>query len=151
MAISSESPITSTSLAPSSRAWRKPEQQRAVLGDVVGRRAEQLRVLAEHLAVGRAEHAGGRGGARVAAGAAVDVHDHLHRDGIMQSGWDAARACSGGVRERQQIAGDARAATVAHDAPLRHVRGAGVSATVAGAAIELATVDDHRARSSSSL
>jgi hypothetical protein len=60
------------------------EQQRAVLGHVVRGAPEQLRALCQHLARGRPHDAGGRRRAGVAAGAAVDVHDQLHRGGIMQ-------------------------------------------------------------------
>jgi hypothetical protein len=56
----------------------EPQQERAVLGDVVGRVADRHRGLVEHPAVGRRDDRGGGRGTRVAAGAAVHVDDDLH-------------------------------------------------------------------------
>jgi hypothetical protein len=57
----------------------QPQEERTVLGHVVRGRAEQLRVLGQDLARGRADDAGRRRGAGIAPRAAVDVHDQLHR------------------------------------------------------------------------
>ena len=54
-----------------------PEQQRPVLGDVVGRAADPLAPLLEHLAVGVADDDADRRRPGVAAGAAVDVDGQL--------------------------------------------------------------------------
>ena len=56
-----------------------PQQQRPVLGDVVGRPADRLADLVDDLAVLVADHGGDRGGAGVAAGAAVDVDGRASR------------------------------------------------------------------------
>jgi hypothetical protein len=53
----------------------EPEHQRPILGDVVGRRADPLAVLLEHLSVRRRHHHADRRGAGVATCAAVDVDD----------------------------------------------------------------------------
>ncbi len=62
----------------------------------------------------------------------------------MQTAWDGAVGL-GDARERQEVAGDTRAATVAHDAPLRSLVGAErPRMSEAGTTVELASVDDHR-------
>ena len=56
----------------------EPEQQAAVLGDVVRGGADALGGLVEHVAVGRGDHGGRRGRSGIAARAAVHVDDDLH-------------------------------------------------------------------------
>src|SRR5689334_2348103 len=55
------------------------EQQRPVLGDVVGGLADPLAALLEHGAVGRAHHGRDRRRARIPPGPAVDVDDEPQR------------------------------------------------------------------------
>src|SRR5680860_134812 len=55
-----------------------PEQQRPVLGDVVGGDADPLAALLHHPALAILDHRADRRRARVAASAAVHVHDQLH-------------------------------------------------------------------------
>ena len=64
------------------RGALEPEQQAAVLGDVVRRVPERDGGLVEHLPVGRGDDSGRGGGTRVAAGAAVHVDDDLHAAGV---------------------------------------------------------------------
>ena len=122
------------------------EQQRPVLGDVVRDRAEQLGVLAQHLARGRGDHAGGRRGAGIAAGAAVDVDDHLHRSEYACRLRRNACFARSGVSERGQIPGHAGPATIANHAARSPLGGRrlGGRAPTASAPIELTPVDDHR-------
>src|ERR1700710_2533723 len=56
----------------------EPEQQAAVLGDVVRHDPEELARLVEDVAVRRRDDRGGGRGPRVAPGAAVHVDDDLH-------------------------------------------------------------------------
>ncbi len=59
------------------------QQQRPVLGDVVGRAADPLAALLEHLATGVADDGADRRRPGIAPGAAVDVDDQLrHLDAI---------------------------------------------------------------------
>ena len=74
----------------------QPEEQTAVLGDVVRRHTEGLVRLVDDLAVRRGEDGRRRGGPGVAAGAAVDVDDEL-QPSVVSSGGN-----SPGTRERRR-------------------------------------------------
>jgi LCP family protein required for cell wall assembly len=64
------------------------EQQRSVLGDVVRGLAQQARLLLDELPLGGGDHARRRRGTGVAARAAVDMDDQLHRRESMQGARD---------------------------------------------------------------
>ena len=84
-------------LGPQRRRPLDPQQQRFVLGDVVGRPPDPLAPLLQHLAVGVLNDGRDRRRARVAAGAAVDVDDDLHRR-LSQNG-AADRLAAGRTKE----------------------------------------------------
>jgi hypothetical protein len=66
--------------------------------------------------------------------------------GDSQGRWAATLASLGRLRERQQIAGHSCTTTVSHDATLVGVLANGripVRAGVAGAPVELASINDH--------
>src|ERR1035437_3008662 len=141
LAISSESPTTSTSLAPRAAARARPSSSarysatlllaRPISSECSPRISQSGEEITQAAAAGP-----GLPRAQPATWTITFIAAGLCRLG--------RRSRLGGVRERQHVAGHAGAASVAHHATLRRVIAAGSArVAVAGATVKLAPVEDH--------
>ena len=108
-ATSWESFTTSTSRAPSCDARFEPEQQRVVLGLVVGRLADEVVGPGKLVALLVGDHDADPGGSRVAARAAVDVDDDpcrcVRSSRALVAAWCSGTFPAGGGGGRGSLAG----------------------------------------------
>ena len=143
--------MTSTSLAPSSRARSRPSSSARYSATLFVAVPSSCACSSTGSPSGVAMTRCGRRGTGIAACAAVDVDDQLHRGGIMQlpgTGARARRGPSGAVGamrlaraaagRRLRGHGDGRAPRVADPRRRRTCR-----ARLASPPVELAPVDDH--------
>src|SRR5438105_5998559 len=139
LAISSESPITSTSRAPSSRAVRKPSSSASYSATLFVAVPSSCACSASTSPSGVViTHAAAAGPGFPRAPPSTCTISRVPAIGA-----NRPAGPGGCARERRHIAGDTRPAPVAHDAPLRLARLARAGAPAACTAVEAAAVDDN--------
>src|SRR5207253_127632 len=139
LAISSESPITSTSRAPSSRAVRKPSSSASYSATLFVVAPSSCACSASTSPSGVViTHAAAAGPGLPRAPPSTCTISRVAAIGASRP------AGSGGcARERRHVAGHTGPAPVAHDAPLLAASLARAGAPAARAAVEATAVDDH--------